>query len=295
MHNIAENPEDLKDTREHYKDLLLGIRNLPSMPVVMLELTKLLENPKTSASDLGKLISKDQGLVTKILAVANSPLYGLPRRVATVEFAIVILGFDHIKNIVIALSMLEAFKGTDEKGWNRKSYWEHSFLTAAASKRIADDLNYRKSGEAFTAGLLHDLGISVLQRFLNKEFKKIYHIVETQQMRFINAEKAVMGLTHQEIGQFLIEKWNLPPVLGDVLLHHHNPSLAENNQVLCAIVHLADFLTQRFMIGDVDWDLNVELDQGVIQILNLNDELYLENMIQSYEPLYKNQFELITL
>ena len=98
----------------------MNIRNLPSIPVVMTEASNLLENPRTSAAELGKLISKDQGLTAKILSVANSPLYGLPRRVSTIEFAIVILGFDHIKNIVIALSMIEAFKNESGKNWNRK-------------------------------------------------------------------------------------------------------------------------------------------------------------------------------
>ena len=79
---------------------------------------------------LGKVISTDQGLVAKILAVANSPLYGIPRRVSTIEFAIVILGFDHIKNIVMALSMIEAFKRDDGKNWDNASYWVHSLMTA---------------------------------------------------------------------------------------------------------------------------------------------------------------------
>jgi HD-like signal output (HDOD) protein len=282
------------DRRDYNKNLLLGIRNLPSIPVVMLELTRLLDNPRTSAGDLGKLISKDQGLVTKILAVANSPLYGLPRRVSTIEFAIVILGFDHIKNIVIALSMMEAFKGSNEKGWNRQSYWNHSLLTAMASKRIADDLGYRKSGEVFTAGLLHDLGISVTQRFFNHDFKKINEMVESQQMSYMSAEKLVLGLTHEEIGQFLIEKWNLPAVLGDAVLFHHQPSLAEVNKPLAAIVHLGDYLTQRFMIGNVDWDENIGLDPRIIEILKLGDETYLDNLINSYEQLYKDQIDSLT-
>jgi HD-like signal output (HDOD) protein len=99
MTNYLENTEVI---RERNKRLLSGIRNLPSVPFIMVEVSKMLDNPRTGASDLGKLISKDQAMVAKILSVANSPLYGLPRRVSTIEFAIVILGFDHIKNIVIA-------------------------------------------------------------------------------------------------------------------------------------------------------------------------------------------------
>lgn len=133
MTNYLENTEVI---RERNKRLLTGIRNLPSVPFIMVEVSKMLDNPRTGATDLGKLISKDQAMVAKILSVANSPLYGLPRRVSTIEFAIVILGFDHIKNIVIALSMMEAFKSKEDKNWNRRAFWLHSLITASAAKEL---------------------------------------------------------------------------------------------------------------------------------------------------------------
>lgn len=290
MINQSENIEVL---RERNKRLLSGIRNLPSVPFIMVEVSKMLDNPRTGASDLGKLISKDQAMVAKILSVANSPLYGLPRRVSTIEFAIVILGFDHIKNIVIALSMMEAFKSKEDKNWNRRSFWLHSLITASAAKRIADDLGFRKSGEAFTCGLLHDLGISVIQRYFYESFKEIISLVDEQQIRFINAELKVLGISHQEIGQYLIEKWNLPSSLGEAILYHHNPSEAENEREMAAIVHLADYMTQRFMMGDLNWDESYELDLGIIDILNLGDQNYLESFIQSYEQLFRVQIDSI--
>jgi putative nucleotidyltransferase with HDIG domain len=286
---------DINEKREKNRKFLMNIRNLPSIPLVMMEAQKRLENPKTSAADLGKLISKDQGLVAKILAVANSPLYGLPRRVSTIEFAIVILGFDHIKNIVIALSMIEAFKNETDKNWDRKAYWTHSLMTASASKRIADDLGYNKTGEAFTAGLLHDLGIAVIQRYFKKEFDEICLQVEEQGMRHTNAEMQLLGLGHSEMGQILADKWNLPKILGETIIHHHLPSGSENNKVLCSIVHLADYMTQRLQVGSFSWDENMELDTNILQILNLGDAIYLDRFIQSYESLFKSQLETLTI
>ncbi len=285
--------ENIEVTREKNKRLLSSIRNLPAVPFIMVELSKMLDNPRTGASELGRLISKDQAMVAKILSVANSPLYGLPRRVSTIEFAIVILGFDHIKNIVIALSMMEAFKSKEDKNWNRRTFWLHSLITASAAKRIADDLGYRKSGEAFTCGLLHDLGISVIQRYFYEGFKEIISLVNEQQNKYTNAEKNVLGISHQEIGQFLIEKWNLPISLGDAILFHHNPSEAENEREMAAIIHLADYMTQRFVIGELGWDENYELDMGIIDILNLGDQNYLESFIQSYEQLFRVQIDSI--
>lgn len=286
---------DINEKREKNRKFLMNIRNLPSIPVVMMEAQKRLENPKTSAADLGKLISKDQGLVAKILAVANSPLYGLPRRVSTIEFAIVILGFDHIKNIVIALSMIEAFKNETDKNWDRKAYWTHSLMTASAAKRIADDLGYNKTGEAFTAGLLHDLGIAVIQRYFKNEFDLICNLVEEQGMRYTNAEMQILGIGHTEMGQILSDKWNLPKILGETIIHHHMPSESEDNKILTSIVHLADYMTQRLQLGGFSWDENMELDTNILQILNLGDAIYLDRFIQSYESLFKSQLETLTI
>ncbi|MFA6596772.1 MAG: HDOD domain-containing protein [Ignavibacteriaceae bacterium] len=286
---------EVESRSNYYKNFLRNVQNLPSIPYMMIEVTKLLDNPRTSASELGFVISRDQGLVAKILTVANSPLYGLPRRVSTIEFAIVILGFDHIKNIVIALSMIEAFKNVDEKKWNRKTFWIHSLVTAAAAKRIADDIGYPKSGEAFTAGLLHDLGISVIQRYFKDEFISICDLSENQKMSFVEAEYEILGITHQEIGNFLAEKWNLPKILSDSMLNHHEPSKNNSNNVLSAIVHLADFMTQKFGIGNFSWDENYALDEGIIPILKLGNLDYLNKFIDSYETLFKHQIESLKI
>ena len=290
---MSSEVENINKIREHNKRMLSSIRNLPSVPFIMVEVSKMLDNPKTGASGLGKLISKDQAMVAKILSVANSPLYGLPRRVSTIEFAIVILGFDHIKNIVIALSMMDAFKAREDRNWNRRAFWLHSLVTASAAKRIADDLGFRRTGEAFTCGLLHDLGISVVQRYFFDEFKEICSLVNDQQMRYLNAEQKVLGINHQEIGQFLIEKWNLPSSLGEAILYHHSPLLAEKEKEMAAIVHIADYMTQRFELGHLNWDDNYVLDENVIDILNLGDETYLESFLQSYEELFRNQIDSI--
>ncbi len=278
-----------------YLRLLSSIRNLPSMPVVMLEVSKLLSNPMTSASDLGKVISMDQGLVAKILTVANSPLYGIPRRVSTIEFAIVILGFDHIKNIVMALSMIEAFKKHDGKNWDNAAYWVHSLMTASAAKRIADELGYQKSGEVFTAGLLHDLGISIIQRYFNEEFNAVCDLVDSQQMRYLAAEEQTLGLTHQEIGRLLSNRWNLPETLGETIANHHHPSKVEGNKILASIVHLADYMTQKLGIGCFYWDDNIELDISIINTLRFGDENNLNKFIDRHADLFKSQLESITL
>ena len=278
------------ELKDRANKILSSVSNLPSIPYVIFEVTKIIDNPSASAAQLAKIINKDQGLVTKVLSVANSPLYGIPRRVSTIDFAIVILGFNHIKNIVIALSMMDAIKPSSSKNFNQKQYWVHSLLVATASKRIADDLGYPNSGEVFTAGLLHDLGVPVINKYFPKEYENIVAMVCNSSISYYQAEKEVLGISHDEIGKALMEKWNLPQNLSEVVENHHTVLSSEKHKVNCAIVHLADYMTQKFCIGEFFWDEGLELDESVIKILNLGDLNYLDNFMVNYLSLFEEQF-----
>ena len=168
-------------------------------------------------------------------------------------------------------------------------------MTASAAKRIADELGYPKSGEVFTAGLLHDLGISIIHRYFNDEFNTINDLVDSQQMRYLKAEDRVLGLTHQTIGQLLANRWNLPEILGRTIACHHHPSEAEFNKITAAIVHLADYMTQKLNIGSFYWDENIELDESIIQTLKFGNEVNLNSFIDKHEALFKSQLEAVTI
>lgn len=282
------------EAKERIKKQLSNIGTLPSVPQIITEVSGLLDSERTSAADLCKVIARDQAIVTKILAVANSPLYGLPRRVSTIEFAVVIIGFEHIRNILVALSLVEVFKDRSTPNWDHHSYWMHSLLTATAAKRIADDLRYPKSGEVFTTGLLHDLGLVVLQRYMNADFNKILKLVDEKQISYLAAEEEVLGFTHQDIAEFLLEKWNFPPYIIESVLFHHKPSLADKGKVLSSLVHLADYMTQKLNVGAFLWDNGLEFDENVIDILGFGSMEYLEGLIASYQPLFTSHLESLT-
>jgi len=286
--------DDLKEEsldKIRRKSYLLNIRNLPPIPNVIIRLSQLLDDPMTPTHEIGRIISQDQALTTKILTVANSPLYGLPRKVPSIDFAILVLGFEQIRQIVIALSLIDTFKNENSKYWNRKTFWTHSFLTALLAKAIATDTGYPKTGEAFTAGLLHDLGISVVQKYFNKEFILINDLVSTDSISFHEAELKVLDLTHEEIGKLLCDKWNLPNALGESISCHQNPSEAKENKELASIIHLADYATQVLDLGKFLWDDNYKLDENVVSILKLGSTEYLNKFLESYTQQIKQQLE----
>ncbi len=280
--------------KEKYMRLLANAYSLPALPFIIEEVNRVIDDPKASAAHLGDVISRDQALVAKILSVANSPLYGIPRRVSTIDFAIIILGFNHIKNIVIAFSLMDSISAFDSTIFDRKKYWVHSLVTATASKRIADDLGYHVSGEAFTAGLLHDLGIPIICKHFPKEFKQIQEITLETGVPFREAEIMVLGMDHQEIGRVLVDRWNLPSTLAEVVGCHHQPTLATDKHLtLTTLIHLTDYMANRFVSEPNTWDDTLTLDQSVLGTLRLGNTEYLEAFINSYQKQFQEQIDTL--
>lgn len=285
---------DLSYKRDRVKSIIAGVYNVPTFPMVMNEINRVIDDPMASAQQLAEIIKKDQGLVAKILSVANSPFYGSARKVSTVQFAILLLGFDEIKNIVLALSLLESFNKISAKTFNQKRFWLHSIMTATASKKIAEDLGVPNSGEAFTAGLLHDIGHAVICKHFAEDFNTIHKKTIEEHMPVLQAEQETLGVTHTEVAGMLLDRWNLPSILVEAVKGHHSPSGAGEHQQLASLVHLADYMTDLFKIGDYHLDINYILDSGIISILNLGDETYLKNFAASYQTVFEDQFFSLT-
>ena len=289
----------LTDTQEIYQKkektqkVLSNVINLPVIPKVMFDATRLLDNPYTSATELNKTISKDQALLTKILTIANSPLYGLQRRVTTIEYAILVLGYRELKNIISALSVAEAFRNKADKYLNTKDIMLHSYMTGTACKKLAADMGFKNSGEAFIAGYLHDIGVSVIHRYLHSSFINIFENVENNQMSYRDAEMEAIGMTHEEVGNFLLEKWNFPKEISEPVLHHHNPSENNFNSALGAIINLSDYITNKLKLGNATWDKDIQLSDYTMRAFNFENDLSAERFVEQYKDLFWEQLEFV--
>jgi putative nucleotidyltransferase with HDIG domain len=285
----------LEDKKNKTLKALNNLNNLPSIPEVMYDVIKLIKSEPGNVYKLSHTIAKDQGMTTRILSVANSPLYGIPRTVSTVEFAIMILGINELQNIVTAISLSDAMKMKSTPHFNYLNYWKHSMMVGLASKDIARRLNMPDiAGDAFVGGMLHDLGIQVIVKYFPQEFKEIVNQVESG-ISFFNAEKEVLGLTHQETGKFLAQKWGLPQNLCDAIEFHHNPSTATENSNLASIIHLADSMTQEFRIGDIKWDANLSFDISVGSDLGFESTEALGKFTEDYRDIFTDTAESIVM
>lgn len=229
------------------RDRLLAAR-LPAVPQVLLKLLALCRSDAASIADYSQLVAKDAGLAGRVLAIANSAAHqrGSPR--AGLEQALMVLGVDTLKSLVIGESVAQvfnAFAGRDTTGII--DFWRHSLTTAVVARELASRLSYAHAEEAYLAGLLHDVGRLALLSAAPKEYRP--HFAAADDDRLCEAERSDLQITHAEAGAWLIERWQLDSFLADSVLYHHEPARAlEAAHPLVRIVLLAN----RLAVGGPD-------------------------------------------
>lgn len=229
--------------KEKIRRKIKSIKSLPTLPAVAQKVSKMAESDKTSANQLGKIISTDQAISGRVLRLVNSSFYGFPGRISSISNAIVLLGFDVVKSLIISVSVFEMM----EKGII--GLWEHSLGCAIASRIIAKKVKGCEPEELSVAGLLHDIGKVVVSVQLVDNYEDIKKLIAEEKIIFYEAEKKVLDLTHENIGNWLAESWNLPVGLQEPITYHHQPLRAQQAKLQTAVVHLADFLARAVGFG----------------------------------------------
>jgi putative nucleotidyltransferase with HDIG domain len=222
------------------------------LPAVALRVIEVTADPKSSANDLMQIIGPDVSLTAKILKIANSPFYGLTREISSLQHAVTVLGFKEIRNLVISTVAFESFKNLNQNGkFDISKFWRHSFYCALAAKIIAVDL---KSGgsELFVAGLVHDIGKLAMYIAFPNEFMMQIEIMSPLKIKYtaFEAEKDIFGMTHDEVGMKLLERWMFPKSLLTAVGYHHRPQEADKKSRFPIIVHVADILTHVYEMQD---------------------------------------------
>ncbi|MBS12868.1 MAG: HD family phosphohydrolase [Gemmatimonadetes bacterium] len=248
------------DQKQRLRQVTEKVIGLPSLPTVVTQLINLVGDPATSARDISQLISADQALTAKILKVANSAFYGFPRKIATVQLAIVVLGFETVKNLGLSVAVLKRFQaGKAHPLFDRQQFWEHAIGCGVAARMLAHKRSKKLEPEAFVAGILHDIGKLILIEYFPDEFGEALELAHEELLTISEAEMKVIGVTHAEIGGWLAEKWNLPETLVQAITHHHDPMAMEDPNEILMITHAANALTRHNHVGQAGDSLGASL------------------------------------
>jgi putative nucleotidyltransferase with HDIG domain len=228
------------------KQIIANIRNLPTPPIVFEQIQKVINEPDTSVGDVAKILSEDPAMSVKILKLTNSAFYGLSREVDSVKHAVMIIGLEAVKNLVLSASVLNMFKASDENKEYHENFWRHSLATAFAARIIAKrykDGKYFNPDPAFSAGLIHDIGKMVFSCFMPREHQMIMEYQKSYpDIHELESEIAVVGFNHAQMGRQLAINWKLPPRLADIIGYHHTPELENVSDNFAYLINLADYV-----------------------------------------------------
>jgi putative nucleotidyltransferase with HDIG domain len=203
------------------KKTIESIRELPTLSLVANKINAVLHDPKSSVSDLSKIIEKDQSITTKVLKLVNSAHYGLMEKVNNINQAIALLGYRNISYIVMTLAVFDALKYVEKRSFDRRKFWVHSIAVAIMSQKLARESNFLLLDDIFTAGLLHDLGKVFMDGFMHEEFEQIISKAEDEGLSYLEAERALFDVDHSMIGEWMARTWRLPLHVVAAIKHHH--------------------------------------------------------------------------
>lgn len=225
------------------KEVMVSVRALPALPEVVFRLIQSLDDPNLDLAQLEALVTMDQALVAKVLRIANSSFYGLLRQVGTVRDAAMVMGFGALRNLAIATATINHFSSLRlPPDFTYRDFWAHGMACALAAEWLALECR-EPEGVAFTAGLLHDMGRLVLASDYPAHYAACRQYKVTHGCGLIEAEQAVLGLTHPTIGAAMARHWHFPLLVADAIEHHHQPDRAQTP--LAHLVHLADGLVRE--------------------------------------------------
>lgn len=271
--------DDLKRT-------LLRIGVLPSVPALYQQIQTEMKSPDPSVARIGSILEQDPAMSAKVLQITNSAFVGLANQVSSVVQAAALLGMENIKTFVLLAQAFSAFKRTElPPNFNIDTLWQHSLRVGTYAKIIAQSETRDDEiiNHAYSAGLLHDIGLIVLAARLPEELYKAKIIARGSQSTLFIAEKEVLGVTHAEIGGYMLDLWGMPYPVVEAIMFHDLPSSRPDPEYVEApegdfspltAVHVANYFSQDETRHELDTlNPDMEIDTVHLELLGLTDRL----------------------
>ena len=227
--------------------MLESIDRLPVMPAVAARVLAF-EDDVVSVVELSEVLSADPALTVALLKVANSAYYGFARQLSTVREAVLLLGFKQVRQVAVGASMIHAWRGVprEDDGFDLDLFWGHSMAVALMAETAARKFNAARPEEAFTAGVIHDMGVLALRKVYPAEFALAFEQARRQGAPLCDAELEFVGFTHAQVGAALAERWRLPSRLVEAVGRHHDALLTPGADGLAGVLGFADQVAEHY-------------------------------------------------
>lgn len=253
-----------------HDEILHRLRRLPALPAVIGELLVSFGNDETDIGLICQQVGRDQSLTARLLRVANSSFYGLQCRVATINEAVVVLGFRAVRSMLLTLSVNSAFSQQECPGFELRVYMRHCVAVGLTARAIAE-VTGRNPDLAFAGGVLHDMGRLALASVFGDAYAAVLRYRREHDCPLVVAERDVLSTDHAIVGGLLADTWNFPASLRSAIAEHHAPSAATADS-LADLIHVADAIAHGLGLAGDDRDLVMAVDATAWQRLGLSQE-----------------------
>ena len=240
--------EDEAMTAEDFIRRLDAIHELPTLSTVVMKLSQLLVDINISAKDVAEVIQYDQAIVTKLLKMVNSAFFGFSNKVSSVQHALMLLGFNTVRNAIIAIEVINAMNTKNKiKGFDIAAFWQHAIGVAVISRHLDEETGHHFRENVFTAGIIHDIGKIVMAHYFGGRYQAALETMYREKINYWDAENRHFPMNHADVGMQLAKRWHLPETMCNVIGRHHETSKAGSVDDLVQIVHAADALFHVYL------------------------------------------------
>jgi HD-like signal output (HDOD) protein/CheY-like chemotaxis protein len=233
---------------DNLKAVVSHLNKLPSIPALYFQILKDIESPDCSLERIGNTIAQDPAMTAKILQLVNSAFFGLRRRISAPSEAVLQLGQETIKSLVLAIHVFSEFSTSVASKFQVEALWRHSLFVGKYAKKIAR-MEHQESHvieEFFTAGLLHDVGRLVLMANFPDRYSLVMDMAAKEDVPLMEIERSVFGACHAQVGGYLLGLWGLPVSIVEAATFHHEPLKCEGRRFSpLAAVHVANVMEQK--------------------------------------------------
>ncbi len=254
------------------------VTEITSLPEITTKIVQVVEDPRATAHDMHEIVRTDPALATKILKVVNSAFYGLPSQIASLDRAILLLGLSAVKNIALAASLSRMFSVEAVSAqFAARDLWRHGVAVGVCARLLAEAGKAVPTDEAFVAGLVHDLGLIVVQQLYAARLQDVVERCYNEPQDFCALESGLIGADHQAFGGALAAKWRFPPALRYAIACHHDPNTVPPEHRKCAsVVHVADILCCQAQYGFWLTGRTEEIDESALGEVGLSPDILAE-------------------